>query len=294
MKMAWWVADVPSPRDLQDSQPWRRDDGDMATQLDGHDWRVAGDAWGSHAGDWSCFYEHYAVDVLFALFSELGVGPGTRLLDIACGSGLAVRLADGAGAVVSGIDASTGLVGVARARTPAADLRIGSMYELPWPDGTFDVAMSINGIWGGCETALDEAFRVLKPRGLLGLSFWGPGPPLDVKAFFRIFAVNAPEQHRGSMRRLNDISSPGVAEEMLAGSGFEVLGRGGRVAVIEWPDPETAWRGVASLGPAAPALALHDPARLRREVLEALEPLRDEQGIYRSRSDQQFVTARKP
>jgi SAM-dependent methyltransferase len=195
---------------------------------------------------------------------------------------------------VSGIDASTELVGVAHSRTPDADLRVGSMYELPWPDGTFDVIVSINGIWGGCEAALDEAYRVLQPGGTIGLSFWGPGPPLDIKTFFRIFAVNAPEQHRGSMRRLNDISAPGVAEDMLTASGFEVLGRGGRVAVIEWPDPDTAWRAVSSLGPAVPALTTHDPERLRQEVLEALEPLRDAHGIYRSRSDQQFVTARKP
>ena len=198
------------------------------------------------------------------------------------------------GARVAGIDASTELVAVARARTPSADLRVGSMYELPWPDESFDAAISVNGIWGGCGAALDEAFRVLRPGGLIGLSFWGTGPPLDIRTFFRIFAVHAPEEHRGSMRQLNDISTPGVAEDMLAASGFSVLERGSRTAVVEWPDDEIAWRAISSLGPAVPALRTNDPALLEREVLDTLEPCLDEHGIYRTRSDQQYVTARKP
>ena len=271
----------------------------MATQhhtpgtLEGHDWEAAGEAWGSRANDWSCLYEHYSIDVLIALFGRLAVGPTTRLLDIACGSGLAVRLADAMGATVAGIDAAADLVAVARDRTPAADLRIGSMYELPWPDEAFDAAMSMNGIWGGCEAALDEAFRVLRPGGLIGISFWGTGPPLDIRDIFRVFAIRAPQEHRGSMRQLNNIATVGVAEAMLTASGFAVLERGSRTAVVEWPDAEIAWRAVSSLGPAVPALRVNDPSALKREVLAALEPCRDERGIYRTRSDHQFVIARK-
>jgi hypothetical protein len=95
------------------------------------------------------------------------------------------------------------------------------------------------------------------------------------------------------MRRLNDISSPGVAEEMLTATGFEVIERGARTAVIEWPDAEIAWRALSSLGPAVPALRTNDPELLRREVLMALEECRDERGVYRSRSDHQFVIARR-
>src|SRR5262249_39626134 len=149
---------------------------------------------------------------------------------------------------------------------------------LPWDDGSFDVAVSINGIWGGCEDALAEAFRGLRPGGLLGLSFWGPGPPLDIKTFFRIFPVHAPAANRASMGTLNSISVPGVAEQMLEASGFTVLERGGRVAVIEWPDAEIAWRAVSSLGPAVPALRTNDEWALRREVLDALESCRDARG----------------
>lgn len=267
---------------------------DPAGAPDGHDWRAAGEAWGSRARDWSCLYEHYSIDVLIALFARLSVGPATTLIDIACGSGLAVRIADAMGATVAGIDAASELVAVARERTPTADLRIGSMYALPWTDDSFDAALSVNGIWGGCDAALDEAFRVLRPGGLIGISFWGTGPPLDIRDFFRVFAAHAPDEHRGSMRQLNNISIPGVAEEMLTASGFAVLERGSRTSVIEWPDSEIAWRAISSVGPAVPALRTNDSSVLKREVLDALKPCRDQRGIYRMRSDQQFVLARKP
>lgn len=259
-----------------------------------HDWREAGDAWGHAANDWSCLYEHYAFDVIAAIFGRLGVGPGVSLLDIACGSGLAARHADAMGAAVSGIDAAAELMSVARARTPGADLRLGSMFELPWTSGTFDAAVSINGIWGGCEPALDEARRVLRPGGMIGISFWGNGRPLDLRECFKAFARHAPEQHFGSMKRLNNIAAPGVAEEMLQGSGFEILERGQRISTIEWPDAEIAWRAVASIGPAVPALAHGDVNAIKCEVLRALEACRDDRGIYRFRNDHQFVIARKP
>jgi SAM-dependent methyltransferase len=267
---------------------------DTATAIPPHRWEEAGEAWGSRAPDWSCLHEHYSLDILVTLLPRLGVGPGRSLLDVACGSGLAVRVADGLGAEVAGIDAAADLIAVATERTPSADLRIGSMFELPWSDGSFDAVMSVNGIWGGCRQALDQAYRVLRPGGLIGISFWGQGPPLDIREVFKIFAVHAPVQHRGSMRRLNDIAVPGVAEEMLEASRFSVLERGGRVSTMEWPDADIAWRAVSSVGPAVPALRSHDPAALRAEVLTALEPGRDRRGVYRMRSDHQFVVARRP
>ncbi len=263
-----------------------------ATATPPHSWEEAGEAWGSRSSDWSCLYEHYSLDMLVALLPRLGVGPGMSLLDVACGSGLAVRVADGMGADVAGIDAAAELVDVARQRTPAADLRVGSMFELPWTDRRFDAVLSVNGIWGGCGAALDEARRVLRPGGLIGISFWGQGPPLAIREVFKIFAVHAPEQHRGSMRRLNDIATPGIAEEMLEASGFSVLERGGRISTMEWPDADIAWRAVSSVGPAVPALRSNDPAAIRSSVLEALEPCRDRRGVYRFRSDHQFVVAR--
>ena len=96
------------------------------------------------------------------------------------------------------------------------------------------------------------------------------------------------------MRRLNDIAVPGVAEEMLERSGFSVLERGGRISTMEWPDADTAWRAISSVGPAVPAMRSNDPAILRDAVLAALEACRDPSGVYRTRSDHQFVVAKSP
>jgi hypothetical protein len=96
------------------------------------------------------------------------------------------------------------------------------------------------------------------------------------------------------MRRLNDIAAPGVAEEMLEASGFSVLESGGRVSTMEWPDADIAWRALSSVGPAVPALRSNDSNVLHDAVLTALEPCRDPRGVYRTRSDHQFVVARKP
>ncbi len=258
-----------------------------------HDWREAGDAWGHSATDWAYLYEHYSLEVMIAIFQRVGVAAGVRLLDMACGSGLALRHAESMGAVTAGIDASRTLLEVARDRNPGSDLQLGSMFDLPWEDGVFDVVISINGVWGGCEGALDEARRVLRPEGLIGISFWGAGRPNDLRGCFKAFARNSPPQHFTSMKRLNDIASPGVAEQMLRESGFEVLERGARVSMIEWPDADLAWRALSSVGPAVPALRHTQESVVKEAVLEAIDHCRDERGAYRFQNDHAFVIARK-
>jgi hypothetical protein len=80
---------------------------------------------------------------------------------------------------------------------------------------------------------------------------------------------------------------------MLEDAGFEVLESDRRVSTVEWPDAELAWRALCSTGPAVPALRHGDRAALHREVLAAIEPCRDDRGVYRFRNDHRFVVARR-
>ena len=90
-------------------------------------WQQVDEGWGRRAVDFATLSEPSNCREYVALHHHLAVGPGDRLLDMACGSGLAVELATAVGATCSGIDASPRLIAVARDRNPDADLRAGDM-----------------------------------------------------------------------------------------------------------------------------------------------------------------------
>lgn len=54
-------------------------------------WEAAGHAWGRRAWDWAIYQEPLADNLYEAVLTELDVREGVHLLDIACGSGLAVQ-----------------------------------------------------------------------------------------------------------------------------------------------------------------------------------------------------------
>ena len=184
-----------------------------------HDWREAGEAWGDRATDWAYLWEPYARSANRAVFDQLAVGDGTRLLDIVCGSGFAAQLASERGAAVSGIDASERLVTIARARTPKGDFRVGDMFALPFPDASFDAATSFNGIWKGCEPALLEARRVLVPGGRLGMTFWGQFEHLGLMPYFLKVIELSEASHAAANVEHGDTQN--VIEDMLKVAGFE-------------------------------------------------------------------------
>ena len=93
-------------------------------------WVEAGRGWGARAEEWAYLFEPYALPANQLVFDRLGVSSATRYLDVACGSGLAANIAHRRGAAVSGLDASEDLIGIARARTPDGDFRVGDMFAL--------------------------------------------------------------------------------------------------------------------------------------------------------------------
>ena len=53
-------------------------------------WKEAGDAWGARATDWAFYQEPLCANSYDAVHQALEVANGFRLLDVACGSGLAL------------------------------------------------------------------------------------------------------------------------------------------------------------------------------------------------------------
>jgi ubiquinone/menaquinone biosynthesis C-methylase UbiE len=257
-------------------------------------WIESGQAWGKRAADWAYLVEPYARRVNDELFDRAGVGPGTRLLDIACGSGYAASVAAGRGAVVAALDASEALIAIARARTPDGDFRVGNMFDLPFGDGCFDVATSFNGIWKGCEDALRQARRVVRPDGLVGFTFWGAPKRLGLLPYFATLLDLSPPGHVDATLNQGDTGRPGVAEQMLADAGLEFVDRGAAQAISEWPDLDLAVRALASAGPSRPALQQAGYEQFTDAVREAIRPLCTEGLGVRITSEFGWIMGRVP
>ncbi|MGW3495579.1 SAM-dependent methyltransferase [Streptomyces sp. NPDC001020] len=102
---------------------------------------------GARARDWAEIQERMLVPLYEAVHERLEVGPGTRLLGLGCGSGLALLLAASQGASVTGVDSGAReRLALARERllpgpghgrrAPARPTASGALPAVPAGDGT--------------------------------------------------------------------------------------------------------------------------------------------------------------
>lgn len=111
---------------------------------------------------------------------RLGLRPGVRVLDVACGTGNTAIPAARAGAKVSGVDIAPNLLEQARKRAAAEGLNVqfreGDAEELPYGDGEFDAVISMFGAMFAPrpERVAAELARVVKSGGLLAMANWTP------------------------------------------------------------------------------------------------------------------------
>jgi len=238
-------------------------------------WTTVDEGWGRRAVDFATLSEPGNCREYVIMHHRLGVDAGDRLLDVACGSGLAIELAGLRGASCSGIDASARLVAVARDRNPGCDIRVGDMNALPWDPASFDVVTSFRGIWGTTPGAVAEIYRVLRPGGRAGITVWGHlkiSPGAWALAPFRLAA----EEKVDNQAAMVSLGRPGAGEQLLASYGFLEVERLEVPFAMEFADPQLYARALASTGPAYEAIQNVGEAEFRRAAVEqAQRRLRD-------------------
>jgi SAM-dependent methyltransferase len=230
-------------------------------------WRLVDEGWGRRATDFATLSEPANCREYVSMHQRLGVNEADRLLDVACGSGLALELAMVRGAAGAGIDASERLVAIARDRSPDAEIVVGDMNALPWEESSFTVATSFRGIWGTTPAALGEIYRILAPGGRVGLTVWG-----HIKASPGAWAL-APLRMAAPSKVQNQIAMvalgrPGAGEDLLSQNGFIDIERFDVPFTWEFADPETYARTLASTGPAYEAIQNVGEAEFARHAME--------------------------
>ncbi|HEV7615752.1 MAG TPA: methyltransferase domain-containing protein [Solirubrobacterales bacterium] len=159
-----------------------------------------------------------------SLAEALDIVPDERVLDVACGSGNgALAAARRAWGNTVGADYVPALLERGRERAAAERLEIefveADAQDLPFEDGSFDVAMSIFGAMFAPdqEKAASELLRVVKQGGRIGMGNWCPDGA--VGTMFQTISKHAPPPPGipsplawGTEERVRELFGDGIAD----------------------------------------------------------------------------------
>jgi SAM-dependent methyltransferase len=225
--------------------------------------------WGTDPRGWAELAESHNRPLFEAVLDAAAVGPGTALLDVGCGTGLTLVLASQRGAVPSGVDISTGLLGIARDRLPHADLQVADMESLPFGDAAFDAVTGVNAFQfaGDPRRALGEAARVTRPGGRVVASLFAAPERSEGTVAHEAMSALIPLAQAGDHAPYA-LSAPGNLETSLADAGLQPAGSGEVVCHWRYANMDEAIRALlCSAGGARAAEAAGQQA-----VYDALRP----------------------
>jgi SAM-dependent methyltransferase len=225
-------------------------------------------------------YDAHFVPALFAewaapVVDAAGVGRGDRVLDVACGTGVAAREAlarVGAEGAVAGLDADPGMLAVARRRTGEIDWREGRAEALPYPDRAFDAVLCQFGLMFFADpvAALGEMRRVAKPGGRLSLAVWDAlQRNAGFETFVRLLGEHAGERAADGLRGPFRLGDSALLRGLLDRAGLgeaRVTSREGRArfaSLDDWIDIEVhGWLPIVGVRVAEDAVrGLREAAR---------------------------------
>jgi ubiquinone/menaquinone biosynthesis C-methylase UbiE len=222
------------------------------------------------------------------LLALLALPPGSRVLDVACGTGIVARMAvpqTGATGVVVGLDLHGGMLTVARAQAPTGVWVQGSATALPCATAAFDVVVCQQGLqfFPDRLAALQEMARVLRPGGRVALVVWGaladnPGHA----ALAQGLAHHLGTAVAAILHTSFSLGDAEALQRLLAQVGFRDVVLSHSVKMLRFASPEAfvrVWVRGSVLGRAG--VEVHDDVltAIVREVTAALCPYVNAEGL---------------
>jgi SAM-dependent methyltransferase len=252
---------------------------------------IQGQIWGARARDWAEVQEGVAIPLYEEVLRETGIGPGTAVLDIGCGAGVFCEMAARCGATVAGIDAAESLVAIARERLPGGDFRAGEMEALPYADRCFDLVTGFSSFQFAASpvNALREAGRVSR-TGTVVIAVFGKPEENESRTYIAAMGALLPPPPPGAPGPYA-LSADGALEALA----FEAGMTPGIVATVacpwDYPDEQTALRGLLSSGPAIRAIQSRGEEAVRDVILGVLAPFKTGSGGYHLENSFRYMIA---
>lgn len=243
---------------------------------------IQGPLWGSRARLWAQLAEPDQTPFYQAVFDAMEVTEGTLLLDVGCGAGLAMQLAAARGSTVTGLDASEGLVRIARERLPQADIRLGEMEDLPFPDAMFTAVTSFNAVQYASDPrrALRELGRVTQPGATIAIVTWGDPKRSEMRDVLAAIGGLLPPPPPGAGGPFA-LSAPGALEELVRSEGLTPKQDGEVPTPYSYPDVETAVRAQSASGPAVRAAQHAGQEELHNALTKVMSTYQKPDGTVR-------------
>jgi SAM-dependent methyltransferase len=235
--------------------------------------------WGQRPRDWAELAEPQNLGLVELALDAGGVSEDTALLDVGCGSGLALARARARGAHVAGIDIAASFLAIAAERVPDADLRQGGLDELPFEANSFEVVLAINALQFAFDStaALGEIVRVLRPGGRLVIAQFAAPDRCESTVMHEVMeTLVPPETHEDHAPYA--LSVPGAMEAALQGAGLTVTADEELPGDWHYTDLQAALAGLLCSGGGTRAISIAGEDRVRDALSPALARFRQDDG----------------
>ncbi|MFI6688928.1 SAM-dependent methyltransferase [Streptomyces sp. NPDC050485] len=240
------------------------------------------------ARDWAEIQERMLVPLFEAAYERLDVGPGTRLLGLGCGTGLALVLAASRGAAVTGVDRPERAARLALARERllpgpgrggaagpgGSRLVTGGPADTAEPGRSpynlitaFEPVGCAAGDTEGLVPALESAVALAEHGSAVVLAGWGPPERCATSAVLRVatrLTGRVSDAARWRPSRRDDL------EDVAARAGLGPDGSGRVACPFGYADLDSAVRGLLATGAFDAAARATDQAQVGKELAEAL------------------------
>ncbi|MEV6108837.1 SAM-dependent methyltransferase [Streptomyces sp. NPDC051940] len=234
---------------------------------------------GARTRDWAEIQERMLVPLYEAVYERLGIGPGSRLLGLRCGTGLALLLAARRGASVTGLDTDSRRLALARERL-AGEPRTGpgqQVYDVFLPGGSLPAVpqrpfTAVTSFERSRASALAEAAVLAEAGSPVVLAGWGPSERCATASVLRLGSRLADRAGGWQPAGRDDL------EELARAAGLRPAGSGRVACPFGYADVDSAVRGLLSTGYFGAAIRALDEAQVRKELAEALHPYRRPDG----------------
>jgi SAM-dependent methyltransferase len=177
----------------------------------------------------------YSPEAIAALVRELGIGPGSRVLDLAAGTGKLTRQLVPTGAEIMAVEPVAEMRAKLVAALPAVEALEGTAERIPLPDRAIDAVVVGQAFhWFDGPRAVAEIHRVLRPTGAVGLIWQARDPSRPWIARLNEIIDRVDDGHprfrTGAWREAFDTTT---LFEPLSKASYEHVQRGDRGTIVD-------------------------------------------------------------